>query len=82
MSRLRTQFSAACSVVRRCLTGTLIGEYLKRRRLQLHLFRADMAQQLGVDITSIRNLGQNLYQPAELFTARDVDWLGYDLGPL
>ena len=32
-----------------------IGQHIRRRRLQLHLFQADLAKLFGVDIASVRN---------------------------
>ena len=56
-----------------------IGEHIRRRRLQLHLFQADLAKLFGVDIASIRNWEQGIYQPAEILLPRVIDWLKYDL---
>jgi transcriptional regulator with XRE-family HTH domain len=51
---------------------------VKRKRLQQHLFQADLAKLLGVDIGSVRNWEQGNFQPAETFMPRIIAWLGYD----
>jgi DNA-binding XRE family transcriptional regulator len=55
-----------------------IGEHLKRRRLELHPFQADLAKMFGVDPMSIVNWEKNTYQPAERLMPAIVKWLGYD----
>ena len=55
-----------------------LGEHLKRRRLELHLFQADLAKMLGVDVESIRNWENNTYQPTKWLMPGIVKWLGYD----
>jgi DNA-binding XRE family transcriptional regulator len=57
-----------------------IGDNLKRRRLQLHLFQSHLAKLFGVDIASIRNWEHNRYPPAQRYKMRVIDWLGYDPG--
>ena len=58
-----------------------VGEHIRRRRLQLHLFQADLAKLLRVDIGTIRNWEQGVYQPAESLMPRIIVWLGYDPRP-
>jgi len=58
-----------------------IGDHLKRRRLRLHLFQADVAKLLGVDIGSVRKWEENISQPAQISLFRIIDWLGYDPRP-
>ena len=55
-----------------------IGEHLKRRRLELHLFQTDLAKMFDVDEASIRNWEKNTYQPTERLMPDIVKWLGYD----
>jgi DNA-binding XRE family transcriptional regulator len=54
-----------------------IGDHIKRRRLELHLFQSDVAKQLGVDIASVQNWEHNAYQPVKRFLPRLINWLGY-----
>ena len=58
-----------------------IGEHIRRRRLQLHLFQADLAKLFGVDIGTIRNWEQGVYQPVESLMPCVIVWLGYDPRP-
>ncbi|MGA2140658.1 MAG: hypothetical protein ABSH14_17540 [Verrucomicrobiia bacterium] len=55
-----------------------IGEHVRRRRLQLHLFQADLAKLFGVDLGSVRNWEQGIFQPADTSMPRIIAWLGYD----
>jgi DNA-binding XRE family transcriptional regulator len=55
-----------------------VGEHIKRRRLELHLFQSDLAKKLGVNVQSIRNWEKNTYQPIERLMTGIVKWLGYD----
>ena len=55
-----------------------VGEHLKRRRLELHLFQSELAMMFGVDEASIRNWEKSTYQPAERLMTGIVKWLGYD----
>jgi len=55
-----------------------MGEHLKRRRLELHLFQSDLARIFYVDEASIRNWEKNTYRPIERLIPRIVKWLAYD----
>lgn len=55
-----------------------IGEHLKRRRLELHLFQTDLAKIFGVDEATIRNWEKNTYQPGKQHMPAIAKWLGYD----
>jgi DNA-binding XRE family transcriptional regulator len=55
-----------------------VGEHLKRRRLELHLFQSDLAKVLGVDVESIRKWEKDTYQPIKRLMLGIVKWLGYD----
>jgi len=55
-----------------------IGDHLKRRRLELHLFQIDLAKLFGVDVMTIGNWEHNTYPPAKRFVERIIEWLGYD----
>jgi DNA-binding transcriptional regulator YiaG len=55
-----------------------LGEHVRRRRLQLHLFQADLAKLFGVDIASVRNWEQGVFEPAKAIEPRIIAWLGYD----
>jgi DNA-binding XRE family transcriptional regulator len=55
-----------------------IGDHLKGRRLERHLFQADLAESFGVDVASVRNWESNRSQPAKRFIAPIIRWLGYN----
>ena len=55
-----------------------IGEHIRRCRLQLHLFQADLARLLGVDIASVRNWEQGVFEPAKTVESLLIGWLGYN----
>jgi DNA-binding transcriptional regulator YiaG len=55
-----------------------IGEHVKRKRLQKHLFQADLAKVIGVDVGSVRNWEQGVHKPAEASMPRIIAWLGYN----
>lgn len=55
-----------------------VGEHVRRKRLQQHVFQADLAKLFGVDIGSVRNGEQGIHQPAEAYMPRIMAWLGYD----
>ena len=55
-----------------------VGEHLKRRRLELHLFQSDLAKMFGVNEASVRNWEKNTYPPTERLIPGIVRWLGYD----
>lgn len=55
-----------------------VGEHVKRKRLQQHLFQKDLAKLFGVDLGSVRNWEQGIFQPAETSMPAIVKWLGYD----
>ena len=55
-----------------------VGEHVKRKRLQHHLFQVDLAKLFGVDIGSVRNWEQGVHQPAGASMPRIIAWLGYD----
>ena len=55
-----------------------VGEHIKRRRLELHVFQSDLAKIIGVDVQSIRNWEKNTYQPIERLMPAIDKWLGYD----
>ena len=55
-----------------------VGEHLKCRRLELHLFQSDLAKMFGVDPVSIVNWEKNTYQPDNERMPAIVKWLSYD----
>ncbi|MGD0061209.1 MAG: helix-turn-helix domain-containing protein [Verrucomicrobiia bacterium] len=55
-----------------------VGEHVRRRRLQLHLFQSDLATVFGVDVVTIGGWEKNSQQPAKRFMPRIVNRLGYD----
>jgi DNA-binding transcriptional regulator YiaG len=52
-----------------------IGDRLKKHRLMLHLFQADLAREFGVTVDSIRNWEHNLYPPSEHHISRILNWI-------
>jgi DNA-binding XRE family transcriptional regulator len=56
-----------------------LGDHIKRRRLELHLFQSDLAKRFGVDIMTIGNWEKNVYPPAKWFIASITAWLGYPI---
>jgi DNA-binding XRE family transcriptional regulator len=58
--------------------ASTIGNHLKKRRLELHLFQADLAAQFGVSEESIYNWENNRNPPARRFIAPIIRFLGYD----
>ena len=55
-----------------------LGEHLKRRRLELHLFQTQLAKLLGVDRVSVQNWERGIYEPNVQAIAKVIDFLGYD----
>jgi Helix-turn-helix len=55
-----------------------VEEHIKRKRLQQHLFQADLAKLFGVLLGSVRNWEQGIFQPAETSMPRIIEFLGYD----
>ena len=53
-----------------------IGDHIKRRRLELHLFQSDLAKFFGVDPMTIVNWENNHYPPAKRYMPRIIEWLG------
>jgi len=58
-----------------------IGEHIKKRRLELHLFQSDLAKLFGVDPMTIVNWEQGHYPPASWLRPRIIDWLGHEPTP-
>jgi transcriptional regulator with XRE-family HTH domain len=57
-----------------------IGTQLKRRRLELHLFQADLAKRLGVSAVSVSNWERGAIQPSRRIRARIREFLTCGLG--
>ena len=47
-----------------------LGERLKKRRLELHLFQKDVAKLLGTHTATIQNWERGVYEPTGRFVAR------------
>ena len=57
---------------------TTLGDRLRQRRLELHLFQSDLAELFGVTAETIRNWEKNAHPPAKRFAEQIVGWLEYD----
>jgi DNA-binding transcriptional regulator YiaG len=55
-----------------------LGEHIKQRRLELHLFQAQLAKLLGVDRISVQNWERGIYEPNAQAISKVIDFLGYD----
>ena len=55
-----------------------LGEHVKRRRLERHLFQAQLAKLLGVDRVSVQNWERGIYEPNAQAIPKVIDFLGYD----
>ena len=55
-----------------------IGDHIRRRRLQVKLLQHDVAEQLGVDKTSVFNWEANTSRPAKRYMPAIIKFLGYN----
>jgi transcriptional regulator with XRE-family HTH domain len=55
-----------------------VGDHIRRRRLALHLLQRDVAEQVGVDKTSIFNWESNTAEPEVRFMPAVIRFLGYN----
>lgn len=58
-----------------------IGEYLKHRRLELHLLQSQVAETFGVDRISVQNWERGVTEPTIRMIPRIIAFLGYDPEP-
>jgi site-specific DNA recombinase len=58
-----------------------LGDHLRRRRLTLKLIQRQVAQQIGVDASSIHNWETNASKPSLQFMPAIIRFLGYDPVP-
>jgi DNA-binding transcriptional regulator YiaG len=58
-----------------------LGDHVRRRRLDLELFQSDVAEQIGVDTTTICNWESNASTPAIRYLPVIIQFLGYDPQP-
>jgi DNA-binding transcriptional regulator YiaG len=58
-----------------------IGDHIKKRRLDLKLFQRQVAEQLGVDETTIHNWERNFNSPDRRFVPKIIQFLGYTPSP-
>ncbi len=54
-----------------------LGDHLKKKRLDLGLFRKEVAQSIGVNTTTIRNWETNRFAPKIRYNPRIIHFLGY-----
>ncbi len=54
-----------------------LGDHLKKKRLDLGLFRKEVAQIIAVSTTTIRNWEKNRFAPKIRYTPRIIHFLGY-----
>ncbi len=57
-----------------------LGGQLKRQRLALHLFQADLAKRLGVSVVSLSNLERGISQPSRRVGRRIREFLAQENG--
>ena len=55
-----------------------VGDHMRRRRLGLKMLQRDVAEQIGVDKTSIYNWEANSAEPEIRYMPAIIDLLGYD----
>jgi transcriptional regulator with XRE-family HTH domain len=65
-------------VIRIPVEPKTVGDHIRRRRLGLKLFQKDVAAQIGVDVTSIRNWESNTSQPSLEYMPAIIQFLGYN----
>jgi DNA-binding transcriptional regulator YiaG len=58
-----------------------LGDHIRSRRLDLELFQSDVAEQIGVDTTTICNWESNTSLPAIRYLPTIIQFLGYDPQP-
>jgi transcriptional regulator with XRE-family HTH domain len=58
-----------------------LGDHIRKRRLGLKMLQKDVAEQLGVDKTSIFNWESNTSTPAVRYMPAIIDFLGHDPRP-
>ena len=58
-----------------------LGDHIRSRRLDLDLFQSDVAEQIGVDTTTICNWESNASIPAIRYIPAVRQFLGYDPFP-
>ena len=58
-----------------------LGDHIRSRRLDLDLFQSDVAEQIGVDTTTICNWEGNTSLPAIRYLPAIIQFLGYDPQP-
>ncbi len=65
-------------VIRIPVAPQTVGDHIRKRRLGLKLFQKDVAEQLGVNKTSIFNWEANTSAPEIRYMPAIIDFLGYD----
>jgi transcriptional regulator with XRE-family HTH domain len=55
-----------------------IGDHIRRRRLALKMFQKDVAAEIGVDVTSIRNWETNAATPEVRYMPAIIGFLGFN----
>jgi DNA-binding transcriptional regulator YiaG len=58
-----------------------LGDHIRSRRLDLDLFQSDVAEQIGVDTTTVCNWESNASIPAIRYIPALLQFLGYDPFP-
>ena len=58
-----------------------LGDHIRSRRLDLELFQSDVAEQIGVDATTICTWESNASLPAIRYVPAILSFLGYDPFP-
>jgi transcriptional regulator with XRE-family HTH domain len=69
-------------VIRIPLAPQTVGDHIRKKRLGLKLLQKDVAEQLGVDKTSVFNWEGNRSSPEIRYMPAIIDFLGYDPLPV
>jgi len=65
-------------VIRIPVQPQTVGDHIRKRRPGLKLFQKDVAEQIGVDTTSVHNWEGNRSHPEIRYMPAIIDFLGYD----
>jgi DNA-binding XRE family transcriptional regulator len=78
MAMVLPQSYSTGRVIRIPVKPQTVGDHIRKRRLSLKLFQKDVAEQLGVDSTSIPNWEANRSVPEIPYMPAIIRFLGYD----
>ena len=72
------QTYSAVRVIRIPVQPQTVGDHLRKRRLGLKMFQKEVAEQLGVDKTTVHNWEVNASSPEVQYMPAIINFLGYD----